>query len=391
MKKLRRHYIFIFLLVSLGFACNQKNLNKRVSLWRMDKIPYGTKYAFDHLQTIFPKADIRTSGDFPQILQNDTTDDTLRTLMIISRRFTADSDEVNDLTRFASFGNQIFISFVDTEDSVLGMFHLKWQRSFYPNEDSSETSILNPASGKFNQFEYPGYAMESYFDSLDTGFAEILGKNGSGKPDFIRIPFPQGGAIYIHLNPFAFTNFFLLHKENKSYYDLALSNLPAGTKVVEWSDYFRYSKTNNFSAFHFININRSLHWAFWLTLFLFGMLFLVDSKRKQRPITEIPKLQNASVDFVKTIGRLYFQQKNNQNLAAKMVTAFLENVRSNYKLSTSILNDDFIQKLAFCTGMPVNETERLIYTIHEIRMKPQVSDREIMDLHQQINKFSKQV
>ena len=90
----------------------------------------------------------------------------------------------------------------------------------------------------------------------------------------------------------------------------------------------------SFSALHFILSKRSLRWAFWLTLILlFLLMFLVESKRKQRPIAEIPALRNASEDFVKTVGRLYFQQKNNQNLAAKMVAAFLENIRSTYNLS----------------------------------------------------------
>jgi hypothetical protein len=391
LKNSKRQVIFILVLACLGCACNhQKILNKRVTLWRMDPIPYGTKYAFDNLPMIFPDADIRTSRNIPQLLQNVSSDDTLRTLMVVSGRFDADSDEMNALIRFASFGNQVFISCQELGDSVSGMLHLKWTVSFDPFKDSAQCSILNPASGQYDEFGYPGYGMDSYFEAIDTGFAEVLGKNSEGKPDFIRIPFPQGGAIYLHLNPFAFTNFFLLHRENKSYYDLALSNLPAKSKVVEWSEYFRYSKNGNFSAFHFIKSNRSLRWAFWLTLVLFGILFLVDSKRKQRPITEIPALQNASVDFVKTVGRLYFQQKNNQNLAIKMITAFLENVRSAYNLSTSMLNDEFIQKLAFRTGIPINQIQHLVYTIHEIRMNPHVSDPEIMDLHQQINQFNKQ-
>jgi hypothetical protein len=391
LKKFGKNIFFVFLLGSLVSSCNhQKILNKRVSLWRMDDIPYGTKYAFDHLGVIFPQADIRTNLDLPRVIENEMNDDTIRVLMIVSRRFDADSDEINDLVRFASFGNQIFISCLFPEDSVLAMFHLKWKESIHYSEDSAETSILNPSTGRFDKFKYPGYLMDSYFEPIDTAFAEVLGKNSSGKPDFIRIPYPEGGAIYIHLDPFVFTNFFLLHKTNKSYYDLALSNLPAKTRVLEWSDHFRYVKTNNFSALRFIKNNRSLRWAFWIILFLFAMLFLVDSKRKQRPITEIPALQNASVDFVKTVGRLYFQQKNNQNLAIKMITAFLEDIRSSYKLSTSVLNEEFVQKLAFRAGRPLSDIHRLVQTIHEIRLKADVSDPEIMDLHQQINQFSKQ-
>ena len=103
----------------------------------------------------------------------------------------------------------------------------------------------------------------------------------------------------------------------------------------------------------------------------------------------IPATRNASEDFVKTVGRLYFQQKNNQNLAIKMITAFLENIRSSYNLSTSILDEEFTQKLAFRTGQPLFEIKQLVQLIHEVRVKPDLTDKELMDLHLQISQFNK--
>ena len=376
----------------MGCACNQqKNLNRRVSLWRLDKIPYGTRYAHDNLSFVFPNADIRTRSRYPETLLTENNDDTLRALIILSPAFAPDSEAMNSIIRFASFGNQVFISARNFNDTVMSMLHLKWTRNSFL-EDSAEISLLNPMTNRFENFSYPGYSQNSYFESVDTAAAAVLGKDRDGNPDFIRIPFPQGGAIFIHLNPFVFTNFFLLHKKNTKYYDETFSYLPSGTQVVEWSDFFRYSTSEeHFSALRFMLANRSLRWALWLTLLLFALLFLMESKRKQRPITEIAPLKNASVDFVKTVGRLYFQQKNNQNLAAKMVVAFLENIRSAYNLSTSVLNDEFVHKLAFRTGKPVSEVKQLINLIHEVRLKSDLPDRELMDLHFQISQFNKSV
>jgi len=375
----------------MGCACNQhKNLNRRVSLWRLDKIPYGTRYAHDNLGFVFPNAEIRTRSRYPDALLTEN-DDTLRALIILSPVFAPDSEEMNSIIRFASFGNQVFISALDFNDTVMDMLHLKWAKNLFP-EDSAEINLLNPITGRFENYSYPGYSLNSYFKSIDTAAAAVLGKDRDGNPDFIRVPFPQGGGIFIHLNPFAFTNFFLLHKKNSKYYDETFSYLPSRTRVVEWSDFFRYTTAEeHFSALRFILGNRSLRWALWLTLLLFALLFLMESKRKQRPITEIAPLKNASVDFVKTVGRLYFQQKNNQNLAVKMVAAFLENIRSAYNLSTSVLNDEFVHKLAFRTGKPVSEVKQIINLIHEVRLKPDLPDRELMDLHFQISQFNKSV
>jgi hypothetical protein len=272
------------------------------------------------------------------------------------------------------------------------MLHLKQKGNLFHFQESSEVSILDPTRNEWVKFVYPGYNYDFHFDTLDTRYTTVLGKNSEGHANFIRIAYDHGGSIFIHLNPFEFSNFFLLHKKNKSYYDMALSYLPRKTGVVEWSDYFRYRKQPvNFSTMRFILSNRSLRWAFWLMILLFLLMFIVESKRKQRPIVEFPRLRNASEDFVKTVGRLYFQQKNNQNLATKMIAAFLENIRSTYNLSTSLLDEEFAHKLAFRTGRSVNEITRMIQFIHELRLKAELSDQELMDLHVQINQFDKPV
>jgi len=72
-----------------------------------------------------------------------------------------------------------------------------------------------------------------------------------------------------------------------------------------------------------------------------------------------------------------------------MVTAFLENIRTAYQLPTSQLNDEFAVRLAFRSGKPVDEVRQMIRLIYELRMKTDLSDRELMDIHRQINQFNK--
>lgn len=356
----------------------------------MDKIPYGTRYAFENLSSVFPKAVIRAGNQFPILFQSESADDTTRALIILSPLFAPEPDEMRSIIRFAASGNEVFISAFNIEDTVMTMLRQKQRKSLVFFQDSSEVSILDPNGAEWKRFTYPGYDYNDYFEVVDTGYTTVLGKNSQGQANFIRIAYKHGGSIFIHLNPFEFSNFFLLHKNNRTFYDLAFSYIPKQTGVVEWSDYFRYRKRGeSFSAMHFILSKRSLRWAFWLTILLFLLMFIVESKRKQRAIGEIQPVRNASVDFIKTVGRLYFQQKNNYNLFTKMVAAFLENVRTTYQLPTSHLNEEFAIRLAFRSGKPVEEIKQMIQFIYELRMKSVLSDRELMDLHEQINQFNK--
>jgi hypothetical protein len=391
-----------------------------MSLWRLDNIPYGTRYAYENLSSLFPRAVIRTSDKFPILSGGENSSDTIRALVVLTTAFVPEPDEMKSLIRFASYGNHVFISAMYLDDTVLAMLHLKSGGSETNSPDfntrdqskqdedenkksgGSETNLdtiglakiglLDPVTREWIKYSYPGVFFRNHFEINDTGYSRILGRGDNDKANFIHISYAHHGAIYIHLEPLAFSNFFLLHKMNKSYYDHAFSWIPRQTGVVEWSDYFRYShRGDNYSALHFVLSNRSLRWAFWLTLILFSLFFLLESKRKQRAIAEIPKLRNASEDFVKTVGRLYFQQKNNQNLAVKMVSTFLENIRSVYNIPTSVLDDKFCRDLAFRTGRHLTEITDLMLSIHDARLNISLTDREILDLHLKINQFNKPV
>jgi hypothetical protein len=357
----------------------------------MDKIPYGTKYAFENLRFIFPESEIQTSNAFPILFQNEGDSEISKTILIIGPQFKPEADEMRSLIQFAARGkNHVFISALSFGDTVLKMLHLTLSRNLMEENDSTETGILDPVHNEWLKYTYPGFTSGSFIKSVDTGYVRILGRDRKGRPDFVRISYDKGGAIFIHLSPFMFSNFFLLHNLNKSYYDIALSYLPKQTNIIEWSDYFRYGVRNQrFSIFKFILSQRSLRWAFWLLIIMFLLMFLFETKRLQRSIGESPVVRNVSEDFVKTIGQLYFQQKNNQNLANKMVAAFLENLRSAYNISTSILDEDFIHKLTIRSGMPSEEIKKMVQLIHAVRLNTILPDQELMNLHHQISQFNK--
>ena len=390
-----QYIIFLFCLLGLGSCKQQKKINKFISLWRKDKIPYGSFYAFENLSSLFPKATIRPNALSPQTFYYDSVspDDSsayLKTYIIIGPTVIPEKGEVESMIHFAASGHQLFISAMDFGDTLLDALHLKVSDSLSRGyKDSLRLSLYEPVRRDSVNYFYPGFCLDAYFVSIDTAHTQVLGRNYLGKPDFIRIAYRHGGAIFVHLAPMAFSNFFLLHRQNKSYYDYALSYLPKKTNEILWDDYFRYRRRDNFSALHFILGNRSLRWAFWLIVVLFSLLYLIESKRKQRALVSIAAPGNASVDFVKTVGRLYLQQKNNQNLALKMIAAFLEHIRSAYHIPTSALNDDFSKKLALRTGREPDEIWKLVRAIHDVRMKSALTDPELMDLHQQMELFNK--
>ena len=102
-----------------------------------------------------------------------------------------------------------------------------------------------------------------------------------------------------------------------------------------------------------------------------------------------PVLRNSSLDFVKTIGRLYYQRKDNGNLAAKMSTHFLDHVRNRYNISTTTLDEDFIDRLSYKSGFDKEELKGLIDSIQTLSNDPDLEDEALLNFSRQIEEFYK--
>ena len=193
--------------------------------------------------------------------------------IIISPQVQPDEAELRALFDYVSEGNHIFISSFNISKDLLDSLRLKTALSsaYYKASDSLRVSITNPVTYDSLNFSYPGKAFDNAFASVDTSISNILGWDARGEINYVKITYESGGSISIHLAPMAFTNFFLLHRNNKSYYDNALSHLPNNVEVVKWDDYFRNRTAGKNSGFSklapFLN-NDILRWAFWLVVVL---------------------------------------------------------------------------------------------------------------------------
>ncbi|MBA4166086.1 MAG: hypothetical protein H0X41_00820 [Chitinophagaceae bacterium] len=368
-----------------------------MTLWRNDKIAYGAYYAYHNLHYFFNDALIETSNMSPVSFYG--KNDSAAAYIIIGTNVRPDEKELKAILDYAGSGNHVFISAMDIGQNLLDSLHLAKTnyRNVYNNIDSLTISIQHPGSSDSSVFSYPGRSLDNVFTKMDTAITNILGKDQEGHANFVQFTYKNGGSLSLHLAPVAFTNFFLLHKNNKRYYDLTMSYIPASAHVVRWDDYYRSHIDGTDSSQRsflsklaaFLN-NPVLRWAFWLAVVLFGLIYLFESKRKQRPVPVVKALRNSSLDFVQTIGRLYFQRRDNKNLAAKMSAHFLGQVRTKYNLSTSQTDESFEQKLSFKAGYPLALVKEITSVIRESENLRQMNDEELLAFSRKINEFYKQ-
>ena len=388
----------LIILFVTGNNKKERRLDERITLRKKDKIPYGAAVAYNSLQYLFPKATVYTSRQEPGYWDSLSNYESGQVFISISGRLNADEPEMKRLINFAENGNDVFIStryLSAAADRILKCSSSSYSLSIFSDEDmedSMEIALTNPPFGKKIKYSYPGKKFDSYFDDIDSSTTDILGYNENGRPNFIHLRAGKGN-FYVHMEPLAFSNYFLLHKNNIHYYENALSVVPADVKKIVWDEYYLYKRSYDKDRrkgwlsvlFQFPALKAALLTAIF-TLLLYVLL---EMRRKQRYIPLITKPRNDSLDFVKTIGRLYYDKGDHKNLCSKMSAYFLEHVRNRYKLATGNLNDEFIKALQYKTRCEEAEIRGIVSYIKSLDEAPAVSQSQLMDFHKRLETFYK--
>jgi hypothetical protein len=114
---------------------------------------------------------------------------------------------------------------------------------------------------------------------------------------------------------------------------------------------------------------------------------VIAGKRKQRIIPIIAPLKNTSMEFVETIGLLYYNQSNHLNLANKKIQYLMEHIRSHFFLQTDILDEIFFEQLADKSKLSIETIRGIFKQIRSIQNTRKLSEKELLDFNQNIEQL----
>lgn len=382
----------------------KKKLDERLSFRKRDKIPYGTWVAFQSLPQMFPAAKLYTNRWEPGLWESISEDSTNQLFIAVTPKFMAESYEVSKLISFVENGNDVFISTRQVSSAVEDLLGCKVADKDMPlyfdgteliagKDDSLGLGLNRPFFSNEKIYKYPGRKLDATFTKLDNFITDELGKDKDGNPNFIHLQAGKGN-LYLHLAPLGFSNYFLLHKNNMEYYEKVMSVINPEVNKIVWDEYFINKENYNQSRkkkswISVLARYPGLQAALITALLTLLVYMLLEMRRKQRYIPALAKPKNDSLDFVKTIGRLYYDRSDHKNLCRKMGAYFLEHIRSRYKLPTGNLDDAFVQQLQFKTGVEEQEIRGIVSFIKNIEDAPEVSAAEVTEFHKQLETFYK--
>ncbi len=393
------HIILFCTALSLACGCNQRSgPDLRETYAARDTKAFGGYVARSLLELSFPDNYVQNVKE-PFAKTAALFDDTASVYFCASRNLYVDEKDVSAMLDFVYYGNTVFLASANFDSALLNKIYCKVKAEplFIGNVPGTymQTSVqlieeIYEAKDSFGYYYHP---FSSYFSEINDNYGRVVGYNAFGKTNCIVL-FWGKGKLFLHTDPRAFSNYFLLKEDNYKYMQQLTQLMQEKPQHVFWDDYYNRqnfsrqssgSKSSLSELFKYPGLAR----AFWLLLAMLILYILFAGKRRQRIVKVIKPNQNSSVAFTETIARLYLQQHDNKNIAEKMITYFNEFIRNKYFLSGTSGNKDFITALSRKSGVAEENTTALFNAIQAANKSQVIDDYQLLSLNEQIQQFYK--
>ncbi len=384
--------LILFLgLIAFIELTKERPINWKPTYNERHKIPFGTYIFHEELENVFSDkefTDVRkTPYEFFDEYYNWEEDEYTTTGNFIHIAQYSEMDDISaqELLDFVSYGNTVLMSsnyFPKRLKDSLGFnttneYDLKGNSFFTLTNPRFKTDSITIDRG-INNF---------HFSKLNKSITTVLGHqtfDSIAFPNFIKVKH-YDGQFLLHLQPIAFTNYSLLKKNNKKYTEAVLGYLPKNN--IYYNSLNKANTNVSGSKLRFILSQDALRYAWYLGLISLLLFLIFNAKRRQRIVKEIKPHENTTVAFTKTIGNLYYETKDHNNLVEKKITYFLEYLRRVYFLDTQVLDERFTKLLIQKSGKDKEQIQQLVKSIVHLKAKPQCTEADLIHLNKQIEDF----
>ncbi len=410
----------LLLLVFLLIKGSGPNFNWTEDYREKSKEPYGTFVVHGLLDKYFPAHELKDIGSSVE-KELPTEEGTEKAnYVFVGEGLYMDTSDVDQLLAFVEKGNNALIASKSIPYDLMFYVYYEecndyfWDDYVHIQDSMGRFNMLHDSlksemdidfrfikKGKADSYKWH-YIDSVYFCEEDYSFIRLGTVNGD-KVNFAKIKYGEG-YFYFHTNPIAFSNIQLLDEVGLEYASKVFSHLDEGP--IYWDTYSRVreSVSRRRNSMRELNPERelsgegpldyildqpSLTWA-WYLLLACGFLYLLfRAKRSQRIIPVIEGNQNTSLEFISTIGSLYFLQNDHKKLSIQKMKLFLGHVRNRYSITTKEINEEFVKKLSIKSEVPEKVINKILEFYQNIKGSTFISDKTLIDFHQALEMFYK--
>lgn len=239
---------------------------------------------------------------------------------------------------------------------------------YYKNKITEPTNSYHSAAREYDILDSTHTMIGSAQDSLAIFFSKNYKK----------------GQIYYHLNPYNFSNIASKQEDYLSHFNTIFSKFEADKVILDHpkkSDILQ-SEFSDASPIQYILSQKSLAWAYYLTLLSLLVYIFFKGKRKQRIIPISKDNKNTSLEYIDTVSLLFKSQKQNRKLVAHLENIFYHRVKNKYFIDKS--HNEFIKLFSHKSKTLKNDVDHIVDVFKSAKDGYEFTDDQLHRLHKKL-------
>jgi hypothetical protein len=315
------------------------------------------------------------------------------TYVFLSDHFGPDEAEAERLLAHARRGATVFVAAQDFDgplaDSLgappgnakLGEFGGLATEWAPPDGVDPDTLLRLTAPGLARAYRFPVVVGGRRLVGLDRARTEVIATGGGGAV-VARVRHGRG-AVVLSSAPGAFSNAALLGAEGRAtdgpaFVASVMAYLPDGPAF--WDEHHKPRRgERSDSPLRYVLARPPLRTAYLLALLGVLTYVLFRGRRWQRPIPVVAPPPNAAVEFVRTLGRLYFQHGDHRALVERKGRYALDRLRTRHGLADADLSEATRQRLVR-RGVPEDVVAEAFDRLRLLSGSPYVTAEDLVGL-----------
>lgn len=420
--KISRDFI-IFIVVFVAIVVVSMLLQPKQFSWNptyssADRQPLGC-YVFDSImrQTL-PRGYEVNSKTFYQLNQDRISQP--RSIFVIADNLSLNETDINSMLSLAAKGNRIFLAarkdgseknvlvedeyyshLADTIDATwqdFSTYNIK--RALLNNLSRADHTDTVSWKGLPTVYQRRQYVYDEAFNSGYITFMRddkkpwtifVEEQSDDWKCDKVAARQFGRGEIILCATPLLLTNYGVLHRETSPYV-MRLMTLLADRPVVRTEAYstLESKQKSRQSPLDVWLMQPALAMAWRLALLVVLLFFIFTARRRQRPIPILPQPRNHNLEFVRTIGSLYYHKRRNRELVLTRWRILADDVRRRTAIDiySATTNSTDLARLSLITGISESRLDSTLERLrHVVDNDGKVSDKDMKLYIDQMNEI----
>lgn len=379
MRKKEQIYLYVFVVLFIAYVATDfmapTPVDWSVTFHPKDKNPFGGFILNDRSEDLFDDFEVST-GTISELAEN-------QNLIILSERGEIVGSDKNKMFEILEKGGNVWMGANGYSGALKDTLGFEVNYSYQMlNQEILEAPMSTLTLFDSTSYTYPSTLVTNFFQLDDEDDWNILATI-DGEPVAIQRTF-NAGTLTLNTVPYIFTNFGLLVNDNYDAASTLLSTLPSGK--VHFTLFYQSGKGEPTTPLRYFLGQDALRWSLFLALFSIMTFLIISSRRKQRAIPVVKPPTNATVHYVKTLGALFYREKDHKKAAMKMINHFLSTIREKYYVSVDY-SERFYNLLGSKSGVSTEEVIRTFELIAQVKDRPAIEEKILIELTRKIELF----